>query len=184
MVLKIADTLETASSTWYKIGFDEWIRYTERMQGDWYVNAEYVTVVSAEKASKSAGTVEGVTKRIIVDRGDQMMYAYDGDELFMKTAVSTGKDGTLTPRGNFTIYKKVPSRYMQGPLPGISDQVYDLPGVPWTMYFTEQGGAFHGAYWHDKFGQEWSHGCVNLPVDKAEKLYDWADIGTKVLVRD
>ncbi len=184
MVLKIADTIKTSSSTWYKIGFDEWVRYPERMKGDWYVNADYVRVVTAESASKTAGKVDNVDKKIIVDRSDQMMYAYEGDSLFMKQIVSTGKEGTLTPRGYFTIFKKVPSRYMQGPLPGISDQEYDLPGVPWTMYFTEQGGALHGAYWHDMFGQQWSHGCVNLPVDKAEILYEWADVGTTVVVRD
>ena len=24
----------------------------------------------------------------------------------------------------------------------------------------------------------WSHGCVNLPIEKAEELYKWAPIGT------
>lgn len=184
MVLKIAGTVETASSTWYKIGFDEWVRYPERMKGEWYVNADYVRVVSAVSSSKSAGTLSGIDKKIIVDRSEQMLYAYEGDVLFMKQSVSTGKEGNATPRGNFTISRKVPSRYMQGPLPGISDQEYDLPGVPWTMYFNEYGAALHGAYWHDKFGQQWSHGCVNLPVDKAEILYEWAPVGTVVVVRD
>ena len=73
---------------------------------------------------------------------------------------------------------------MQGPLLGVSDQYYDLPGVPWDLYFTEQGGAIHGAYWHDKFGKRWSHGCVNLPLEEAKKLYEWADVGTPVVVRD
>ena len=73
---------------------------------------------------------------------------------------------------------------MQGPLPGISDQYYDLPGVPWNLYFTEQGAVIHGAYWHDHFGERWSHGCVNLPAEVAHKLYEWADLGTPVIVQD
>ena len=73
---------------------------------------------------------------------------------------------------------------MQGPLPGISDQVYDLPGVPWNLYFTEDGGAIHGAYWHNNFGQPWSHGCVNVPLKEAEELYNWAEPGTVVTVTD
>jgi lipoprotein-anchoring transpeptidase ErfK/SrfK len=73
---------------------------------------------------------------------------------------------------------------MQGPLPNISDDYYDLPGVPWTMYFTEGGAAIHGAYWHDKFGTQHSHGCVNLEPDTAQVIYNWADLGTKVTVRD
>ena len=73
---------------------------------------------------------------------------------------------------------------MQGPLPGISDQYYDLPGVPWNLYFTHEGAAIHGAYWHDNFGKPRSHGCVNLPLAEAHKLYTWADIGVQVFVQD
>lgn len=113
-----------------------------------------------------------------------MLYAYEGDALFMQVRISSGLAFTPTPRGTFTVYKKTPTRYMQGPLPGISAQYYDLPGVPWNLYFTHQGGVIHGAYWHDKFGKRWSHGCVNLPLEQAYKLYLWADVGTPVIVRD
>ena len=73
---------------------------------------------------------------------------------------------------------------MQGPVPGVSDDAYDLPGVPWDLYFTHGGAVIHGAYWHDKFGEPWSHGCVNLPLQKAKELYLWADVGTPVTVQD
>jgi lipoprotein-anchoring transpeptidase ErfK/SrfK len=73
---------------------------------------------------------------------------------------------------------------MQGPIEGISTQYYDLPGVPWDLYFTNEGAVFHGAYWHDEFGKVHSNGCVNLPVAKAKELYAWADLGTQVVVRD
>ncbi|MCR4306356.1 MAG: L,D-transpeptidase, partial [Candidatus Yonathbacteria bacterium] len=89
-----------------------------------------------------------------------------------------------TPRGTFTIFKKTPSRYMQGPIPDIADQYYDLPGVPWNLYFTHEGAVIHGAYWHDSFGSAYSHGCVNLPPEQARKLYNWADLGTGVIVKD
>ena len=102
----------------------------------------------------------------------------------MKAKVSTGIKGTPTPRGTFTIFKKQPSRYMQGPLPYISKHYFDLPGVPWDMYFTEEGAAIHGAYWHTDFGKKHSNGCVNLPVALSKKLYFWADVGTEVTVRD
>ena len=113
-----------------------------------------------------------------------MLYAYDGNTLFMKVSVSTGIKKTPTPIGTFTIYKKTPSRYMQGPIPGISTGKYDLPGVPWNLYFTAGGAVIHGAYWHNDFGHMHSNGCVNVPLDKAQELYEWADIGTPVIVRD
>ena len=113
-----------------------------------------------------------------------MLYAYDGEILFMTEPISTGLNLTPTPRGTFTIFKMTPSRFMQGPIPDVSDQIYDLPGVPWNLYFTEDGAVIHGAYWHDHFGKRWSHGCVNLPPQKAKELYFWADIGISVNVKN
>lgn len=185
VVLKIAGAVTTDGHVWYKIGFDGTIRYPERVVGDWYVAADYTrTFVSQGITETTGGLNASSTKRIVVDRSQEMLYAYDGKKLFMQQPISTGLELTPTPRGTFWVYKKTPSTYMQGPLPGISDQYYDLPGVPWDLYFTYQGGAIHGTYWHDHFGESWSHGCVNLPPDQAKILYDWADLGTPVFVRD
>ena len=99
--------------------------------------------------------------------------------------ISTGLELTPTPRGTFTIFRKTPTRYMQGPLPYMPVQkYYDLPGVPWNLYFTESGAVIHGAYWHENFGSQYSHGCVNVDLDLAKQLYDWADLGTTVVVED
>ena len=102
----------------------------------------------------------------------------------MEMVISTGLELTPTPRGTFSVFKKTPSRYMQGPLPGLPYDYYDLPGVPWNLYFTHEGAVIHGAYWHNSFGSRYSHGCVNLPPDEAKKLYDWAVLGTTVIVQD
>ncbi len=184
IVLRVNGTVEADGHTWYKVIFDEWLRYPARAK-DVYVAADYVReFLDIGPQDLKKGSVSTSTKRIVVDRSDQELTAYEGDTVFMRVRISTGLDLTPTPRGTFTVFRKTPSRYMQGPIPGISDQEYDLPGVPWNLYFTEQGGAIHGAYWHDHFGEPWSHGCVNLPLDKAKELYAWADLGTKVLVRD
>ena len=188
IVLEVASTSVTDDTglVWYHVIFDESVRYPERLWANWYVAAENARLfedIGPQDLDQSAGVATS-TKHIIVSRSKQMLYAYDGDTLFLETPVSTGLDLTPTPRGTFHIYRKTPSRYMQGPLPGVSDQYYDLPGVPWDLYFTEQGGAIHGAYWHNSFGEQWSHGCVNLPLDVAHKLYDWADVGVEVLVQD
>lgn len=185
MVLKTAGTTETDSMTWYKIIFDEWLRFPERVKSDWYVAAQFVTPVSDHDELLSGTVVASTTKRIVVDRSDQTLTAYNGSEVFIQSSISTGLELTPTPRGEFTIYKKTPSRYMQGPLPNlISKQYYDLPGVPWNLYFTEGGAVIHGAYWHESFGKPYSHGCVNMTPAEAQKLYHWAEVGTKVLVRD
>jgi hypothetical protein len=44
--------------------------------------------------------------------------------------------------------------------------------VPWVLLF--QGhNALHGAYWHDRFGQRRSHGCVNLAPKDARWIFEW-----------
>ncbi len=185
-VLATSGTETTNDQTWYKVVFDEWLRYPERVTDTWFVSADYVQAFEIESTTlENVGTTSSSSqKEIIIDRSDQKLYAYDGNELFMSESVSTGTELAPTPRGYFSVYRKTPSRYMQGPLPDISEDFYDLPGVPWTLYFTNEGAAIHGAYWHDNFGQQWSHGCVNLPTEKARELYLWADLGTTVLVRD
>ena len=190
IVLKVAGSEVVDGQKWYQITFDERLRYPERVSGDWYVAADFVEVlydegVLTEAASVASGTAPLVKKAITVDRSEQKLYAYQDNELFMEESISTGIELTPTPRGMFTIFRKTPTRYMQGPLPYLAiSKYYDLPGVPWNLYFTEQGAVIHGAYWHDSFGQAYSSGCVNPEPLVAQKLYQWADIGTAVTVRD
>jgi lipoprotein-anchoring transpeptidase ErfK/SrfK len=66
---------------------------------------------------------------------------------------------------------------MEGVLGG---EYYNVPDVPDVMYFTDFGHALHGTYWHNNFGTPMSHGCVNLPMDVAAWMYQWASVGTRV----
>lgn len=187
MVLKVEGTLVQDGYQWYKIIFDGEIRYPERVTGDWYVAADPLSVRPFNDLGDSSYMMRvnaSTTKRITIDLSEEALYAYDGDVLFVKEPISTGLEFTPTPRGTFNVFYKTPSRYMQGPIPGVSDQEYDLPGVPWNLYFTVDGAVIHGAYWHDHFGEPWSHGCVNLSPQNAQKLYEWADLGTPVTVQD
>ena len=185
VVLKVDRAVVRDMRIWYRVVFEEPIRYPERLPRVQFVAGDFVRHFYGDGVQILRRGERGpLSKHILIDRSKQMLYAYEGENMFMLTSISTGHELTPTPRGTFTIYKKTPSRYMQGPLPGISDDEYDLPGVPWDLYFTEHGGAIHGAYWHNNFGKPWSHGCVNLPLQEARKLYEWADIGTRVIVRN
>lgn len=109
-------------------------------------------------------------KHIYVDLASQTLYAYEGSKLILKTLVSTGK-WNITPTGNFHIWEKLRSTRMSG---GEGADAYDLPNVPYVMYFYNDFG-LHGAYWHDNFGHQMSHGCVNMREVDAKTLYEWAD---------
>lgn len=185
VVLKVASTTVTDGRTWYKIGFDDEIQHPERVTGDWYVAADYVHLFfDTGVVETDAGLNASSTKRIVIDLTNETLYAYDGAAVFMQQPISTGLELTPTQKGTYWVYRKLPDSYMQGPTLGFSDQFFDLPGVPWVLYFNTNGSAIHGTYWHNNFGQIWSHGCVNLPPDQAKLLYEWADLGTPVIVQN
>lgn len=116
-------------------------------------------------------------KHIYVDLTKQHLYAYQGNTLIYNFPVSTGK-WNLTPTGTFYIWIKLQATRMTG---GEGADYYDLPNVPWTMFFYNaqmgkgEGFSLHGAYWHNNFGHPMSHGCVNIAPANAKLLYDWAD---------
>lgn len=114
-------------------------------------------------------------KQIIVDLSDSRIYAYENGQLVRSVLASMGRAATPTVQGNFTVQRKYNSQTMSGP-------GYYLPGVQWIMYFYA-GYAIHGTYWHNNFGQPMSHGCVNLPNEEALWFYDFAPVGTPVLVQ-
>jgi lipoprotein-anchoring transpeptidase ErfK/SrfK len=118
-------------------------------------------------------------KAIVVSISQQILRAYKGDQVVMSSYVSTGRAGFDTPPGSFAVLTKLPSQTMEGVIGG---EYYHVPDVPWVLYFTNSGHALHGTYWHNNFGMPMSHGCVNLPLDVAAWLYNWAPRGTPVFV--
>ncbi|MCY7272727.1 MAG: L,D-transpeptidase [Phormidesmis sp. CAN_BIN44] len=113
---------------------------------------------------------------IEVDLTKQRLIAWQGKTPFRAVIVSTGKAATPTLTGVFQIQSKLRLARMQG-------DDYDLPDVPFTMYYSG-GYAIHGAYWHRSFGTPVSHGCVNVAIDHAKMLFDWASIGTAIVVHN
>ena len=109
-----------------------------------------------------------------VDLSAQTVFAMTGDQVARSFVVSTGRWPYLTVTGVFKIYVKYRSASMTG-----SD--YNLPNVPYVMYFHE-GYGLHGTYWHNNFGTPMSHGCVNLRTSDAAWLYEFASVGTLVSV--
>ena len=135
-----------------------------------------VPPLDADPLSGTGGAYAGwdAGKQIVVDLSDQTTYAYENGNLLGQFVVSTGLPGTPTVLGDYSIYIKLESQRMVGP-------DYDLPGVPWVMYFY-QGYGLHGTYWHNNFGHPMSHGCVNMRTGDAEWMYSWAPMGTPVHV--
>lgn len=109
---------------------------------------------------------------IRVDLSEQTVIAYEGSRALRGFIISSGLPRTPTVTGTFHIRTKVRSQTMTGGDPALGNY-YDLPNVQWVQYFYEDYG-FHGTYWHTKFGQPMSHGCINMTNADAKWLFDWA----------
>ena len=140
----------------------------------------------------NASFTTGPDKRIEVYLDKQRVNVIENGEVIKTLKASTGKAGTPTVTGSFYIYARFPTKTMRstGKKPG-QPGYYEVKDVPYAQYFYE-GYAFHGAFWHNNFGQPASHGCVNLATRKkngrrgvnedAGWLYQWASLGVPVTV--
>lgn len=133
----------------------------------------------AVASSSSGGTAPAVTpgssgRWIDVNVRTQRVTAYEGNRAVYSVPASTGIARYPTVLGRFRVYVKLRSTRMTGP-------GYDLPNVPYTMYYYK-GYAVHGAYWHNNFGHPMSHGCVNLRPSDAKWFFNFASVGTPVVV--
>ncbi|NOK20836.1 L,D-transpeptidase family protein [Corallococcus carmarthensis] len=117
----------------------------------------------------SPSIVEPGARWLDVDLEAQTLIAYEGDRPVYATLISSGKPGTDTPEGLFRIWVKFAEADMTGRMGSAS---YRVATVPWTMFF-EGDFALHTAYWHDRFGEPVSHGCINLAPKDARALYGW-----------
>jgi hypothetical protein len=116
-------------------------------------------------------------KWVSIDISLQYLWAYQGDQVLWQGYISTGTAKFATPTGTYHVLSKIPSQTMEGVLGG---EYYNVPDVPDVMYFTDYGHALHGTYWHSNFGTPMSHGCVNLPTDVAQWMYQWSTLGMRV----
>jgi len=128
------------------------------------------------KASSHESGDRDVEKKVEVNLNTQTLDYFLNNVKIGSIPVSTGLRKTPTPVGEFQVMKKVPTvRYR-----GIG---YDFPNTKWNLMF-KNGFYLHGAYWHNQFGKKpMSHGCVNIAYKNAEKLYQFLDVGNKVIVK-
>ena len=151
-----------------------WYRIFDNLTKDHFFVPSYcLRIVSDEELAPLSPNVMPEEKHIFVDLPTQRMVAYEGDVPVATSLVASGWGGTPTPAGTFSTYHKAPSVHMTD---GAGDAAnYDLPGVPWVSFFTGNGDAFHGAYWHNDFGDPRSHGCINTPDNVAKFIYLWSN---------
>jgi len=107
------------------------------------------------------------------------MIAYEGTTPVWVTLISPGRGGmpvkgkpllstASTPTGVLPLTGKFATATMVGPHEFIHSD------VPWAQNF--QGPyAIHGAYWHDRWGEKMSGGCINVSLIDGYWLFHWTE---------
>ncbi|MBI4708869.1 MAG: L,D-transpeptidase [Candidatus Portnoybacteria bacterium] len=125
-----------------------------------------------------------VQKKIEINLSSQRMMLWEDEKQIVEHIISSGRYDKPTKPGNFSILSKYPVAYG------------GAEGVSWTMPFFmgiyKVGGTENGIHelpylngWRESgwdLGHPVSHGCVRLGIGPAEKVYNWAEIGTPVWI--
>ena len=132
--------------------------------------------------TETAFETTSLYRHIDVNLSTQHAVLYENGQVVQDWAISSGRPGTATPTGEFEVFAHVRMQDMGAACRNpAAVNSYCTKDVPWVTYFAPDVG-FHGAYWHNNFGNPMSHGCVNMPVDQAKYVFDWAPTGTEVSV--
>jgi lipoprotein-anchoring transpeptidase ErfK/SrfK len=139
----------------------------------------YTTRIEQAKKYTAAKITTG--KYIDINLEAQVMTTFEDGKLLNSYMVSSGKPSMPTHKGQFSIHNKSPRAYSKefglympwwmAVAPDGSFGIHELP--EWPSGYKE--GAAH-------LGTPVSHGCIRLGVGPAKTVYDWAEIGTPVVI--
>ena len=139
-----------------------------------------LTALTADAAARQARTAPPTEATAPRDAGEPIMAIvsiksqqvtfYDADGWIYRAPVSTGTTGRETPAGVFALLEKDPDHH---------SSLYDDAWMPNMQRITWNGIALHGG---PLPGYAASHGCVRMPFDFAEKMFDKTRIGMRVII--
>lgn len=178
-------TLENKSTGWI---FDN--SYAADKLKDYIDNRKSVTINLTDKSEASkkwwvriSADYDTADKKgdcyaeISIDK--QYIWVYKNGKVILESNIITGSPGSNdTPTGFYFIYQKKHPATLYG-------TGYETEVSYWMAFNNDIG--FHDAVWQNNFGGDeylynGSHGCVNLPLDVAEKLYNISYINMPVYV--
>ena len=132
---------------------------------------------AAVRQARAAHSTEAAAPRdageplmAIVSIKSQQVTIYDAEGWILRAPVSSGTTGRETPAGVFSVVQKDKDHH---------SNLYDDAWMPNMLRITWSGIALHGG---PLPGYAASHGCVRLPYDFAENLFDKVPIGMRVII--
>ena len=125
-------------------------------------------------------------RHIVVSISEQTLTAYQGDQVVLQTLVS-GPGAERNRDWCLHVRIKYPMQDMQG-FTSSTGEVVSVgskqdrasstwsPMCPTCSTSTTTPKRCMEPYWHNNFGNRMSHGCINLPLDVADFIYEWAHL--------
>lgn len=142
------------------------------------------SIVNREPVYTRKGMQKGMSdigsSYVEADLTNQHMYVYQDGEIVLETDFVSGAanlSNCITPAGIFGLTYKTTNAVLRG-------EDYETPVFYWMPFFGDYG--MHDATWRNKFGGDiyltnGSHGCINLPLDKAAVIYGYVHTGSPII---
>src|ERR1700730_17418251 len=112
----------------------------------------------------------GATLMAIFSLSNQRVTVYDAYGWILRAPVSSGQTGYEPPAGVYSVIQKEEEHY---------SNLYDDASMPFMQRITWSGIALHAG---PLPGYPASHGCVRMPYEFAQRLFDMTKIGMRVIV--
>lgn len=159
-----------------------WIVDKDKSIGNIYNALKNITsdgcLIAYEQTAATHNDLDFGTTYVEVSLSKQHLWYYKDGKLILETDVVTGMGGNATHKGVFAVTYTEKGSYLTG-------EGYKT----WVDYWMpfDGGIGLHDASWRNSFGNEiyktnGSHGCVNMPVDKAAELFGYLNRGDCVIV--
>lgn len=142
-----------------------------------------------KKKAEEEEEQQPVAKSILIFLGVQRAFILENGLVKKTYQISSGAPGTPTPTGKYQIYRKQELRVSSLSVPYrmakymafTSNEGFGLHALPYLGNVKE-----HSVYWKEArahIGIPVSHGCIRFLPEEADEVYDWADVGTPVIIQ-
>ena len=130
-------------------------------------------------------------KVVYMSLTEQHLWAFEKGKIVFDTVITTGRPQLPTDTGPMSVLSKSSPWKMHSPWPRSSQWWYPDTVVRKVVWFTATGEGMHDARWEPDYlygpGSQniqslASHGCVHMPGTTVDWMYDWAAVGTPVIV--
>lgn len=144
--------------------------------------------MSVTNGRRPARPPRSTPTELVVQLDRRHVQVFRNSEAVKQYPVAIGQAEWETPVGEFTVTGKQKSPAWEHPITGeVIPAGSDNPlGSRWIGFWSGDDNTqigFHGTNQESLIGEAVSHGCIRMLNQHIEDLYDYVDVGTRVIVQ-